>query len=168
MSAASKPVYFERERGVSQVEVTPGIAHFSVRFAEAEAEVQARRLELLQTLAAGNVPVFMVKIEPGALCFAIRQESVDAGEEILKQRGHDFEVRRDLALLTVLAGAMRDLSGVMARIYEALVGQGIPVRQTGDAYNAVQCLVDGGGAARGADALRAQFQIENAEGGAPS
>ena len=66
MSAASRPVYFERERGVSQVEVTPGVAHFSVRFPSADAEMHARRLELLQALAAGNVPVFMVKLEPGA------------------------------------------------------------------------------------------------------
>jgi Aspartokinases len=158
MGAASKPVYFERERGVSRVDVTPGVAHVSVRFADA-ARAQSERLSLLQALAAASVPVFMVKLGPDSLCFAIRAEAVDAGEAVLKERGHDYTMWRDLALLSIMAGAMRDLSGVMAGIYEALVGQGIPVRQTGDAYNAVHCLVEGAVAERGAAALRERFQI---------
>jgi aspartokinase len=66
---------------------------------------------------------------------------------------------RDLGLVTTIAGAMRDLSGVMATIYDALVTEGIRVWQTGDAHNAVHCLVDGGASGRAAEALRAKFTL---------
>ena len=47
----------------------------------------------------------------------------------------------------------------MAIIYEALVGEGIRVQQTGDAYNAVHCLIPGDEAERAAGALRHRFDL---------
>jgi len=153
-------VHFEKERGVTEVVVAPGIAHFVVRFSAAtgEADVAARRLALLQAFAEGGVPVFLMKLHPGALSFAVRDEpDISAGVRLLEGRGEVFAVQRDLALLSIIAGAMRDMSGVMSAIYEALVGQGVTVCQTADAYNAVHLLVPGEAADRGAAALCERF-----------
>jgi hypothetical protein len=65
-------VSFERERGVAHVEVQPGIVHVTVRLSEHA--VAAERLALLQTLAEAGVPVFLVKLHPCALSFAVRAE----------------------------------------------------------------------------------------------
>ena len=66
----------------------------------------------------------------------------------------------DLGLVSTYAGAMRDLSGVLARIYRAVVGVNVPVVQTGDAYNAVHCLVPGDSADKAAEALRREFRLQ--------
>ena len=154
----AKPVYFEKERGVTEVQIVRGIAHTIVTLPTENED--AARLALLKALASASVPVFMVKIDSGSLSFAIRQSAIEAGEAVMNTVGYPYQMNRDLATLSIVAGAMRDLSGVMARIYEALVGQGIEVYQTGDAYNAVHCLVAGSDADKGAQALHKAFELE--------
>ncbi len=148
-------VYFERERGVTEVQVTHGVAHATVVLPVAT--LGEDRLQLLKALAAASIPVFMVKLLPDGLSFALRGSVVEAGAALLVERGVKHTLLRDLSQVAVVAGAMRDLSGVMALIYQALVGAGVPVRQTGDAYNAVLCLVAGSQADRAAEALRDCF-----------
>jgi aspartokinase len=55
---------------------------------------------------------------------------------------------------------MRDLSGVIAQICEALLLAAIPNRQIGDAYDAVLCLVPSADAPRAVAALKAQFKLD--------
>jgi len=164
-------VYFERERGVTDVRVLPGVAHLIVSVAAngdgdkgggGEAE---RRLAVLEALARATVPVFLAKIGPETLSFAVRSEAVEACEAVLGRASATYTIRRDLGLVTVHAGAMRDLTGVMAIIYDALVGENISLEQTGDAYNAVLCLVAGGqkDADRAARVLRRRFTLEENE-----
>ena len=63
-----------------------------------------------------------------------------------------------MALVSVIAGAMRDLSGVMAEIYEALQFAHVAIRQTGDRYDAVHILVDGSESERAREALAKRFE----------
>jgi len=155
-------VSFERERGVTRVTTRRGLAHVTVHL-PAEGEAGAR-LALLRALAQAGVPVFLVKLAPAVLSFAVRSDVVERCEELLaEQGGARFTLLRDLGLVTVLAGAMRDLSGVMARIYEALVQAGVSVRQTGDAYNAVILLVAGSELDRAGGALRRTFALADDE-----
>ena len=161
----SGSVSFERERGVTEVQVLCGLGHVTVRF---ELETLAdHRLALLQALAAGGVSVFLVKLHPCAISFAVRADAIDSCETLLRERNARYELLRNLGLVTILAGAMRDLSGVMARIYEALVSAGVHVRQTGDAYNAVLLLVAGEEADRAAETLRATFSLAGTESAEP-
>lgn len=159
-AARRNTVHFEKERGITDVAVVRGIAHIVATFPEGQAAEE--RLTLLQTLAAENVPVFLVKLIPSGLTFALREGHVEAGAVLLVTQKVNHVLQRDLGAVTIMAGAMRDLSGVMAAIYEALVSEGITVRQTGDAYNAVQCLVDGSDADRAAQVLRERFGLAEA------
>jgi len=153
----SDAVHFERERGVTEVTAVHGIAHVTVHM-EPDA-VAAGRLTLLQRLAAANIPVFLVKLLPDGVSFALRESQVESGATLLREAGIAHTMARDLGLVTTIAGAMRDLSGVMAAIYEALVTEGIRVRQTGDAHNAVHCLVEGPAVERAAKALQEKFAL---------
>ena len=154
--ASAGKVRFERERGVTEVSATQGVGHVTALMAE---DVAAERLELLQQIAAANIPVFLVKLLPSGISFALRKEQVNDAEALLEKSKQPYVLRRDLAMISIIAGAMRDLSGVMAIIYEALVGEGIRVQQTSDAYNAVHCLVPGEDAERAAKALRHRFDL---------
>jgi aspartokinase len=166
---ASRPVQFEKERGVTEVQVARGIAHFVVRCPEGPgAPESAWRLSLLKELADGGAALFLVKIHPGAVSFGVRDaDGIARAEKVLAGRGEAFTALHDLALLSVVAGAMRDLSGVMAAIYEALVGQGVVVQQTADAYNAVHLLVPGADADRGQRALCERFAVAPADEAEP-
>jgi aspartokinase len=152
---------FEKDRGVTEVSVRREVAHATVLLETRN--LGSGRLALLQMLANENVPVFLVKLLPDGLSFALRDEAIETGATLLKNAGVDHTLRRDLALVSTYAGAMRDLSGVMAAIYETLVGEKIRIRQTGDAYNAVHCLVAGADAERGAVALRTRFELTAGE-----
>jgi aspartate kinase len=150
-------VHFEKERGVTEIRILRGVAHAAVQLAETD--IGEGRLQVLQTLAASSVPVFLVKLLPDGLSFAIRGESVEACDAALKQIGVTFRLVHDLSVITTIAGAMRDLSGIMAAIYETLNEAGIRVQQTGDAYNAVLCLVNGSRSDEAARVLRKRFSL---------
>lgn len=166
-AATSASVHFEKERGVSEITVRRGLAHATVPLPGSD--LARQRLDLLKSLAAASVPVFMVKLHPGALSFAVREDEVEACEQVLRAGGVVHALKRDLGLVTTHAGAMRDLSGVMACIYETLVAENIRVEQTGDAYNAVLCLVAGDKSERAAERLRKAFALpEPGSGGGES
>lgn len=152
---------FEREPGVTAIRVESPMALVSIRFPDNTAP---NRLRLLQMLAQARVPVNQVKLLPEGLCFVVSENHASACRKLLSQEKGEVSLLENMALISILAGAMRDLSGVIAQICEALLGASIPNRQIGDAYDAVLCLVPAGSAPRAVAALREQFQLDD---GAP-
>jgi aspartate kinase len=148
---SSAAMQFERTRGVTQVRVTPGLTHVEVSLPSEE------RLTLLRTLAAQKVPVLMVNLCESGLTFAVRHASTEGCKKTLAQTPYAVVLAPDKTLVSVIAGAMRDLSGVIAQIYDALHEEGVAIRQTSDAYDAVHVLVDGADADRARAALEKRF-----------
>ena len=151
-SAATR---FEKERGVTDVRVTPGIAHVALTLAPSE------RLPALRALAGDGVAVFFVKLTQEGITFAVRQPQTEGCRDVLEREARVFFLQEGLALVSVVAGAMRDLSGVMADVYDTLLGIGVGIRQTGDSYDAVHVLVDGAQAEAARAALAARFGSES-------
>jgi aspartate kinase len=147
---------FEREPGVTSIRVENHMALVSVRFPDA---IPQSRLRLLDVLAQARVPINQVKLLPEGLCFVISENHASACKKLLNDEKGEVSVFGDMALISTLAGAMRDLSGVIARICEALLSASIPNRQVGDAYDAVLCLVPSADAERAVAALREQFGL---------
>lgn len=133
------------------------MAMVSVRFL---GEVPPQRLQILQSLAQARVPVNQVKLLADGLCFVISENHASACRELLNDEKGEVTILEGMALISTIAGAMRDLSGVIARISEALLSAAIPNRQVGDAYDAVLCLVPAGEAPRAIAALRQQFGLD--------
>jgi aspartokinase len=154
-------VHFEKERGVTEIRILRHVAHAIVQLGETD--IGSGRLKVLQNLATSSVPVFLVKLLPNGFSFAIRGENVEDCNAALKETGATYKLVPDLSVITTVAGAMRDLSGIMATIYSALNGAGIRVQQTGDAYNAVLCLVDGTRSDEAAQVLRKRFALDELE-----
>ena len=150
---SERTISFERERGVTEVRVTNGMAHLVVH------DPDRQHLTLLKGLADASVPIRLVKFRPSGISFAVRQASLDSALGVLQAHGLHYEAKGDMAVVSTIAGAMRDLSGVIAQIYEALISAGVVVYQTGDAYNAVHCLVDSAVADQAVDALRSRFEV---------
>jgi len=145
---------FERERGVTHIALRHGLAHYSVEC------TAAQRLDTIRALADAEVPIFLVKIDPDGFSFLTRENHAAEADVILGQANGRWHRTNDLALVSTVAGSMRDLSGVISRIHDALIEAKVAVRRTGDAYDAVHCLVDGAMAAAAVAALERAFDLE--------
>lgn len=151
--ATAQCTLFERERGVTEVAVRSDLAHIAIH-CDADG-----RLAALRALADGQVPIFLLKLSDNGFSCVVRRANVERAVEILSGAGDPFERTENVALVSTIAGTMRDLSGVIARICDAMIEVDVRVLQTGDAYDAVHCLVAASAAERAADALRRAFGI---------
>jgi aspartate kinase len=151
--SSERTISFERERGVTDVRVSGAMAYLIVH------DRDRQHLRLLKGLADAAVPVRLVKFRPDGVSFALRQTHLDAAVAVLQKYDLNYTSQSDLAIVSTIAGAMRDLSGIIAQIFEALIEAGVSVHQTGDAYNAVHCLVDAATAERAVEALRVRFDV---------
>jgi aspartokinase len=136
---SSPLVRFEKDPGVTEVQVQTEIVHAAIHLPAATQTTE--RLRVLETLASAKIPLFLIKMQPSGLSFALHERYAEASENILKGAGVTYHFTRNLVMVSPVAGAMRDLSGIMAQIYEALVVADVAILQTGDSYNAVHCLI---------------------------
>lgn len=147
---------FEREPGVTDIRVEVGVVLVVIRFHKLSPQNRLRTLELL---AEARVPVNQVKLQPEGLSFVVGENHARVCRELLETENNDITLTDNLALISTIAGAMRDLSGVIAQICEALLTVGILHRQTGDAYDSVLFLVPASEAPKAVSALQKQFGL---------
>ncbi len=152
-------VSFERERGVHAIQITRDVAHAEVVLAD-DSLRSARILQVFRVLANSNVPIFLTKLHRTAITFAFVGADLLRVESALKTVGLKTSARRDLALISVQAASMRDLSGVMVAIADALYAAGARLFETGDSHNAVVCLIESAHVDKAVQQLSAAFHLE--------
>jgi len=145
--------FIEQERGVTDVRVEVGLAHVRVRTGPGEQGLQ-NHLKVLDAIAEQGVSVSLVKIHHEWLTFAVQQPNIPKVAECLHVLGMEYKIVPDLALVTTVASNMRESSGVMAQIAEALWEANAHIIETGDSHDTVQCLVSEQRAFAAAQALR--------------
>lgn len=162
-AARARQLSFERERGVYKVLSQRDLAHAVVPVGGDEGRT-GRILHLLRTVADQSVPIFLIKLHRSAVTFALESSEVPQLEKCLTAEGYDFKVRHDLVLLTILASSMRDLTGVMVQIADALQRAGARLFGVGDSHNSVQCLIDGEHVEAAYAQLNEAFALEDSSG----
>jgi aspartate kinase len=161
--APTRPLSFERERGITEVRIQEGLAHVEVRLPGRD--IEAERLTLLQAVAEAGLPVLLIKLHPDSVSFALPDATLAGrAEKLLVNRGYTYALEGDLALISICAGAMRDLSGVMAGLYDTMDKAGIRVAQTGDSHDALFALISGTNAGHSATLLRQTFGLSEGDG----
>ena len=55
----------------------------------------------------------------------------------------NISIRREVAIISVIASSMRELSGILVSIADSLQSAGARLIAVGDSHNSVQCLIDG-------------------------
>lgn len=152
----ARQVSFEREPGVTDIRVEVGVVLVLVHFTH---DIPLNRLRVLRKLAEARVPVNQVKLQPEGLSFVVGENYANTCKDLLNEKNSRVVLLENMSLISTIAGAMRDLSGVIAKICEALLSVGILHRQTGDAYDSVLFLVPTEDAPRAELALRKQFEL---------
>jgi aspartate kinase len=149
---------FEKPRGVTSVTIQGNYAHLTVSIRPDQPRA-VQEMAVFDGLVQHAISINLVKLHRGGLSFV-----VDAGDaartlDALKSSGFTAEVKPHVSMVSVHAGNMRGLSGVMARIAGALLRADIPMLQSGDAPDAVFCLVPAEQGQRAVQALADEFQV---------
>lgn len=152
-------VSFERERGVNAIQITRNVAHAAVAL-EDDSLRSARILQVFRVLANSGVPIFLTKLHRSAITFAFIGADLPRVEKALKTVGVETSARHDLALISVRAASMRDLSGVMVAIADALFAAGARLFETGDSHNSVVCLIESAHVNEAVRHLRKTFHLD--------
>ncbi len=139
---AAKHVSFERDRGVYRITVTDGLAHVVVKVSK-ESDRQSQVLSIFRRLADAHIPVFLVKLHRAAVTFAIEAEKIPDVENCISDLNLGLVSSPDVALISIIASSMRELSGILVSIADSLQRAGVRLIAVGDSHNSVQCLVDG-------------------------
>lgn len=158
-ASASRPVTFERERGVYRVELQTGLAHASVFVGDGPDRIE-RIQRALSTLADQGIPIFLIKLHGRSVTFGVEEPRLGDVEKCLGSAA-DFRARRGLALVSVLAPSMSDLTGVMVRIADSLRRVSANLIGVGDSHNSVQLLIDGARAEEAVAELEATFDLRS-------
>ncbi len=131
---------FERERGVYALRVMHNIAHAVVKFG-----VEGNRSEhierALKTISDAGAPIFLIKLHRNSITFALAECDSVIAKEAFQRAGYITTFREDLAMISVIAASMREVSGIMADISDALCSADAHMYETGDSHDSVQCLI---------------------------
>ena len=157
-ASATRPVTFERERGVYRIELTRGLAHVAVTVGDGPDRTE-RIQRILAALAEAQIPIFLIKLHRDSLTFGVEAGRLEHVERCLGSAASDCTAQRDLALATVLATSMSDLTGVMVSIADALQRASARLIGVGDSHNSVQLLIDGSRAEEAVAELESAFEL---------
>lgn len=158
-AARGAKLSFERERGVYALQVTRDVAHTVAPLPAGEGGRTDGILRLFRLLADAEIPIFLIKLHQNAVTFALAGIHADKAGEILSQNSFPVKVRRDLVMLTVIAASMREVSGVMTDMADALYDAEARLFETGDSHDSVHCLIEALRAGAATEKLCAVFGL---------
>jgi aspartate kinase len=141
----------------------PGFAHASVTITDGFDRPE-RVQRVLDILSDARIPIFLIKLHRDAITFGLAGQDLPAVEQRLAEATEVFSARTNLARVNVMATNMSDLTGVMARIADALQAAGVHLFGVGDSHNTVQLLIDGSRAEMAVTELKAAFGLRAADG----
>ncbi len=153
-------VTFERERGVYALQVTQNVAHAVISVGD-DSLRSSRIVQVFRALADAEIPVFLIKLHRTAVTLAFAGTDRERAEAALTSAGIKATVRQNLSLVAVRATSMRDLSGVMVEIADALSSAGARLYETGDSHNSVLCLIEAARAGAVVKALCKTFSLDS-------
>lgn len=157
-----RKVAFERERGVYAIQVVRDVTQAVISVGDDSARSD-RILHAFSVLADSNIPVFLIKLHSSVITLACSGADTAGTEQALAAANLRASTRRDLAVVVVCATLLQDVSGIMVTIADALHSVGVPLLETGDAHNSVQCLVETKRVPAAIEALCRAFHLDKNE-----
>lgn len=157
-SVKARRMGFEKDRGVLAVETETGLTFVRVEFGAGQPR-DALALEILRPLAERGVCVRFLKIHSDSLSFLLSDPHLPAAREVLAAASLALEVCEGCAIVTLVAPNVRSITGLMARMGDALYARAIEVFQTADSHSSVSCVVPGERLAEAVGCLQGEFGL---------
>jgi aspartate kinase len=138
-----------------------GIARFRVALpgeedATAHMAAQAR---VYRAMADAGVSLDMFTPSGATLLFTVAEADLQRAGEVVEGLGLPYELRGDLAKVTLVGASMHGVPGVMARVAESLAGAGVHVLQTADSHTTISVLVPAEDVRASVESLHEAFSL---------
>lgn len=139
-SAPMKETAFEKQRGISQVEVRTGFAQ--VHVSKLSGDIHAKRLTVLKAVREAAVSVDFLKLTPSGLSFVISENNSGDIEKALEPLNYHCSIRRDRCVVLVHAVNMRDEEGLTAHVVQKAIESGAIVDHISDMHDRMLIVAD--------------------------
>lgn len=131
---------FEKQRGISQVEVRTGYAQ--VHVSQVRQNIHEHRINVLKAVREAAVSVDFLKLTPSGLSFVISEGHSGDIEKALEPLKLHCSIRRDRCVVLVHAVNMRDEEGLTARIVQKAIASGAIVDHISDMHDRMLIVAD--------------------------
>jgi aspartokinase len=131
---------FEKQRGISRVEVRHGYAQ--VHVSRIESRLMEERLRVLEAVTKANVSMDFLKLTPTGFSFMVKEEFAPVAEAALEETGVHFSIRHDRSIVLVYAVNIRDEEGVIANILKTTITTCTRVDHVGDMHDRLLMVVN--------------------------
>jgi aspartate kinase len=98
-------------------------------------------VKVFKKLAEASISVDMNSVSTGQVSFVVKQDNLGKVGDLLLPLGYDVELLPHTAKIALIGTGMQDVSGIMARVVEALHKHQLRLLQTVDSEITISCLV---------------------------
>lgn len=147
---------FERQRGVSQIEVKRGYAQAIVQ--GLPDPVEPNRLEVLRVAARVGVSVAFVKFLASGIAFLVADLDRETLRQALEEAGYGCVIQGNKVEILVHAVNIRDGQGLLASVIQAGIESGVSIDHIGDMHDKVLLVVSEDHEPRLLDRLQKEFK----------
>lgn len=145
------------ERLVTGIAHVSNVSQIKVHAKKDQYNLQA---EVFKAMANAKISVDFINISPSGVIYTVTDEMTDHAIEILKELGHEPEVERNCAKVSVVGAGIAGVPGVTSKIVTALSEQGVRILQSADSHTTIWVLVKQEELIKSVNALHDAFQLE--------
>ncbi|MBN9500729.1 MAG: hypothetical protein BGO01_05865 [Armatimonadetes bacterium 55-13] len=150
-----KETAFEKQRGISQIDVRGGFAQ--VHVSRLKDPLVESRLQVLKAVAEAGVSVDFMKLTPSGVSFLIAEANSGDVEAALENIGVHYTIRKDRCVVLVHAVNMRDEEGLTASVVQQAIASGAIVDHISDMHDRMLIVVE----SKFAETLASQLKEAN-------
>lgn len=98
-------------------------------------------LSLLEEMAKSDINLDLISLSDSKHSFTVADKYAEKVEEIFRSRDIKISRRNNCTKISMIGVGIREIPGVMARIYKPLIEKNIPVYYTTDSYTQIAILI---------------------------
>lgn len=131
---------FEKRRGISHVEVRPGLTQ--VHVLGLPSPVSKKRIEVLEAVTKAGISLDFLKLTPTGMSFLVPADKTEIISDTLNQAGIKNQLDTERSLVLVHAVNIRDEEGMIAGILRKVIDSGISVDHASDMHDRILIVTE--------------------------
>lgn len=116
--------------------------------------------EVFKSMANEKISVDFINISLNGVIYTVSDEMTDKAIDVLRALGHEPEVERDCAKVSVVGAGIAGVPGVTSKIVTALSENGIRILQSADSHTTIWVLVKQDDLVVAVNSLHDAFELE--------
>lgn len=145
-----------RQRLITGITQVPNITQIKVK---ADINQYDLHLKVFRAMAVHDISVDFINVNPTGVVYTVADNLAEHAKEILMEMGYEPILTPHCAKISVVGAGMAGIPGVMAKIVEALVDEGIQILQSADSHTTIWVLVDQKDMIRAVRSIHKKFEL---------